>query len=96
MTESALSIVIPTLNAATTLGATLDALGEGRDAGLLREVLVVDGGSDDETCRLAAAQGARVIAKTGGRGPQLSSAGRCYPAPFTSQSSCCGVKLALP
>ena len=33
MVESALSIVVPTLNAATTLGAALDALGEGRDAG---------------------------------------------------------------
>ena len=45
MGESALSIVIPTLNAATTLGAVLDALGKGRETGLLREVIVVDGGS---------------------------------------------------
>jgi rSAM/selenodomain-associated transferase 2 len=71
MGESALSIVVPTLNAATTLGAALDALDEGRDAGLLREVIVVDGGSHDETVSLATARGARVMAETGGRGPQL-------------------------
>jgi rSAM/selenodomain-associated transferase 2 len=71
MGESALSIVIPTLNAATTLGAALDALGEGRDAGLLGEVIVVDGGSHDETLALATARGARVMAEAGGRGPQL-------------------------
>jgi rSAM/selenodomain-associated transferase 2 len=73
MVESALSIVVPTLNAATTLGAALDALGEGRDAGLLREVIVVDGGSHDETPALAAARGARVMAETGGRGQQLAA-----------------------
>jgi rSAM/selenodomain-associated transferase 2 len=71
MVESALSIVIPTLNAAATLGATLDALVEGHEAGLLREVLVVDGGSYDETVALAAARGTRGMAETGGRGPQL-------------------------
>lgn len=69
-----LSIVIPTLNAGTALPQTLDALIEGR-AGLLREILVVDGGSSDDTPARAAAGGARVMTAPRGRGPQLAAGG---------------------
>ena len=51
-----LSVVIPALNAAADLPATLAALGHVPD-----EVLVVDGSSLDGTARIAAANGARVI-----------------------------------
>ena len=62
-----LSVVIPTLNAACTLGKTLAALA-GTD-----EILVADGGSGDGTASLAAALGARVIDAPRGRGPQLAA-----------------------
>jgi rSAM/selenodomain-associated transferase 2 len=64
-----LSVVIPALNAATELGATLDALGDGPSGGL--EVVVSDGGSADATGELALQRGARVVSATGGRGAQL-------------------------
>jgi len=71
--EPPLSVIIPALDAAQTLPATLAALAEGRGAGLLREVLVVDGGSRDESAALARAAGAQVIAAPRGRGIQLVS-----------------------
>jgi rSAM/selenodomain-associated transferase 2 len=63
-----LSVVIPTLNEAQAIGPTLDALG--RLAGPL-EVIVVDGGSDDDTAAIALARGARVLRAAAGRGAQL-------------------------
>ncbi len=69
-----LSIVIPTLNAVDTLGATLAALDDGGAStpGIPeREILVVDGGSTDGSCALAETLGARVVAGPRGRGRQL-------------------------
>jgi rSAM/selenodomain-associated transferase 2 len=61
------SIIIPTLNAAAFLPATLAALGDGH------QVIVVDGGSTDATRELAAASGARVLTAPRGRGTQLAA-----------------------
>lgn len=61
-----LSVIVPTLNAARTLPATLAALGGG-------EVIVVDGGSSDGTAAIAADGGARVISAPRGRGQQLAA-----------------------
>lgn len=61
-----LSVVIPTLNAATTLPATLDSLAE---AGEAAEVIVADGGSNDGTLALAS----RLVCASRGRGPQLAA-----------------------
>ena len=69
-----LSVVVPTLNAAAALPATLDALAEAQ-GGLLREIVIVDGGSSDGTAALAAARGARVMTAPRGRGPQLAAGG---------------------
>jgi len=66
-----LSIVIPTLNAADALPACLGALMEGLEAGLIREVIVTDGGSEDETRKVAEAWGAEVILGAASRGGQL-------------------------
>jgi rSAM/selenodomain-associated transferase 2 len=63
-----LSVVMPALNAAGALGATLAALGD-----VPAEILLVDGGSTDTTVRLAAHAGARVIAAPRGRGIQLAA-----------------------
>lgn len=54
-----LSIIIPTLNAATDLGRALDSLSGG---GIDFEVIVADGGSTDGTQRIARAFDAKVIA----------------------------------
>lgn len=74
-TSPPLSVIIPVLDAEATLPAALAALAEGRDAGLLREVLVIDGGSRDATAALARGAGARVIAASRGRGVQLADGG---------------------
>lgn len=70
--SDALSIVIPTLNAEATVERCLYSLTEATEA----EVLVVDGGSTDQTVRLAARNGARVVAAPRGRGPQLREGAR--------------------
>ncbi len=66
-----LSIVIPTLDAEAELPDCLAALAEGLGAGLVREVLVTDGGSGDGTLTIARAAGAEVIEGPRGRGGQL-------------------------
>ena len=66
-----LSVVIPTLNAADGLPATLESLKP--DDGLVREVIVSDGGSTDDTAAIAETAGARVITGTRGRGQQLTA-----------------------
>ncbi len=62
-----LSVVIPTLNAADGLAATLAALDPAD------EIIVVDGGSRDGTAALARKLGARVIEAAPGRGGQLAA-----------------------
>ncbi len=59
------SVIIPTLNAAPQLANTLSACRG------VAEMLVVDGGSTDETVAIAMRLGARVIASDRGRGVQL-------------------------
>jgi rSAM/selenodomain-associated transferase 2 len=71
MMATMISVVIPTLNAAANLPATLAALKPGQDSGLVQEVLVSDGGSTDGTQALAQATGARVVNGPAGRGGQL-------------------------
>lgn len=63
-----LSVVIPALNAAPVLAATLRAV-DGVDT----EIVVADGGSDDPTIDVARASGARVVAAPRGRGRQLAA-----------------------
>jgi len=62
-----LSVVIPTLDAAEALPATLAALGTADD------VVVADGGSSDGTAAVAARAGARVVGCARGRGAQLAA-----------------------
>ncbi|NSY38354.1 TIGR04283 family arsenosugar biosynthesis glycosyltransferase [Leisingera sp. ANG59] len=66
-----LSIVIPTLNAEGELPATLEHLMEGLAAGLIRELVITDGGSTDATRAIAEAAGAEWISGAPSRGGQL-------------------------
>ncbi|HEX7314498.1 MAG TPA: TIGR04283 family arsenosugar biosynthesis glycosyltransferase [Pyrinomonadaceae bacterium] len=63
-----LSIIIPALNEARAIGATLEAAA--RVKGDV-EVIVVDGGSADGTAEVARACGARVVSAMRGRGAQM-------------------------
>lgn len=68
--HSDLSVVIPTLDVADELPATLAAL-EG--ARMIGEIIVADGGSADATVAIAQAAGARTISAPRGRGTQLAA-----------------------
>ena len=67
-----LTVIIPTLNAGARLSATLATIDEARDV-LAIDVVVVDGGSGDDTILRAEDSGARVIQSQRGRGLQLSA-----------------------
>jgi len=68
-----ISVVIPALNAEMGLAAALDALVAPALAGLVKEVIVVDGGSSDKTREIADGFGARLIEAEPGRGGQLKA-----------------------
>ena len=65
-----LTIVIPALNASASLSSCLAAL-DGAD-----EVIVVDGGSTDDSAAIAERMGACVLAAPRGRGSQLRAGGK--------------------
>src|SRR6516225_5921161 len=68
-----ISVIIPTLNAEATLGRTLTALVPAAVAGLVGEVIVVDGGSSDHTADIAEHAGASLVKERLGRGQQLKT-----------------------
>ncbi len=67
-TASNISIVIPTLNEAAELPETLRRL---RLVPEVKEVIIADGGSGDDTVKLAEAAGCVVVSSAPGRGRQL-------------------------
>lgn len=66
-----ISVVIPTLDAEAGLTATLAALVPATVRGLVREAIIVDGGSGDGTEEIADIAGAQFVRAPKGRGPQL-------------------------
>ena len=66
-----LSVIIPTLNEAEILGRCLTSL---QNRSRLREVIIADAGSTDDTCEIAKRLGARVMHGRKGRGLQIKSA----------------------
>jgi rSAM/selenodomain-associated transferase 2 len=71
------SAIVPTLNAAASLPATLAAL-----RGEVAEIIIADGGSTDGTPDIARACGAQVITAPLGRGPQLRAAAEAASQPW--------------
>jgi rSAM/selenodomain-associated transferase 2 len=70
--QAPLSIILPTFNATDTIGPTLAALAEAIGQGLIRELIIADGGSDDEIALIADQAGARFATFPQGRGSQLA------------------------
>jgi rSAM/selenodomain-associated transferase 2 len=77
-----ISVVIPTLNAETDLPRTLAALVPAAIDGIVREVIIADGGSSDATGRIAEATGAHFIAAEQGRGQQMASGAEGAKGPW--------------
>ena len=67
-----ISIIIPTLNEASCIGQTVAGLAG--QPGV--EIIVADGGSQDQTVALATAAGSRVITAAAGRGSQQNAGAR--------------------
>ncbi len=67
-----LSVIIPTLNAQAALPQTLSALVPGVISGLVKDVIISDGGSTDESCAIAENTGCMVLSGPAGRGVQLA------------------------
>lgn len=73
-----LTIIIPTLNAGATLAKTLTSISGASIYGASisgASVMMVDGGSDDNTLNIARELGATIIESAPGRGRQLSLGG---------------------
>ena len=67
-----ISVIIPARNAERTLALTLSALVPAAVDGIVRQVIVVDGGSTDATAKVADIAGADVVTSAPGRGGQLA------------------------
>jgi rSAM/selenodomain-associated transferase 2 len=66
-----LSVIMPTLNAESGLRHALPPLAAGLETGLIRELVISDGGSEDATLRIADAAGAEIVTGPPSRGGQL-------------------------
>lgn len=66
---SRISVIIPALNEAGQIAAAIASVRSGRP----HEIIVVDGGSSDETCEIAAKNGATVHRSKPGRSGQMNA-----------------------
>ena len=71
-----ISIVIPVLNEAERLGTLLPELNKRTDTDAVREIIVVDGGSEDKSTEVAGNNGARVLNAPKGRARQMNAGAR--------------------
>jgi hypothetical protein len=69
-----LSVIIPTSDSERILVRTLACLVPGATAGLIREVILADGGSTDETAEVGDVAGCRFLPLPGPLGPRLDQA----------------------
>src|SRR5882757_7776443 len=77
-----ISVVIPTLDAEAGLVRTLGSLIEATMRGLVRDVVVVDGGSADLTLPIAEDAGCEVLRLQGSRGRLLDAGARAARGPW--------------
>ena len=77
-----ITVIIPTLNAESGLAAALTALVPATVEGLIREVIVVDGGSTDRTLEIADQAGASMVRSVPGRGHQLAAGAAAARMPW--------------
>ena len=77
-----LAVIIPTLNAAHALPSTADALLSGATEGLIRDLVIADGGSTDATAEIAKELGAIWVDGPAGRGRQIASGVAASDAPW--------------
>lgn len=72
MTPSKITVIVPTLNEAHNMSSCVSALGSGSDF----ELIVVDGGSSDDTVKLSMELGARVFRTSACRATQMNLGAR--------------------
>ncbi len=77
-----ISVIIPTLNSEGTLAETLAALIPAVIEGLVREVIIPDGGSTDRTIKIADQSGAHIVTSAPGRGLQLQAGAAAAKMPW--------------
>ena len=77
-----LSIIIPTLDSERALVPTLAALVPGATEGLIREVLLADGGSQDDTAVVADVAGCKFLKLDRPLGERLRAAAAAARAPW--------------
>ena len=68
-----ISIIIPVLNESVHISTLLDHLQANSSLGNIKEIIVVDGGSTDNTVAMAKAKGAIVISSEKGRAKQMNT-----------------------
>jgi rSAM/selenodomain-associated transferase 2 len=77
-----ISIIIPTLNAADFLARTAHCLNAARTDGLVRELIISDGGSKDTTLEIAKELNAHIVDSQKGRGTQLAAGALAARTPW--------------
>jgi len=77
-----LTIIVPTLDSERALVPTLAALVSGATEGLVSEVLLADGGSQDDTAAIADVTGCNVVRLAGSLGARLKAAAAAARAPW--------------
>jgi glycosyltransferase involved in cell wall biosynthesis len=77
-----LSVVIPTQDSEGVLLPTLAALVSGAAAGIVREVIVADAGSQDATAEIADVAGCRLLLTPGAREARLTAAAAVARGPW--------------
>ncbi|MGM0531144.1 MAG: TIGR04283 family arsenosugar biosynthesis glycosyltransferase [Bacteroidota bacterium] len=72
-----ISIIIPTFNEAENIGQVLDYLSENSNEENIKEILISDGISEDNTLEIARSKGARIVDhKNTGRAKQMNAGAR--------------------